>query len=817
MEYEQIQNARSSGGKILVFTLGGIVHSTTNGSTWKTESSRESSQFRLDQLDGGDHGYAITRDTFLEKTGTDGKWLQVSPLAKACGGTASQDLDSVEGDHLVNVDENSFLIVLIFKADGSKRGCIYDKKRKSFESLSEGWNGGGQSLKFLVIQGHLLAVSQTGIQIWQPNAHRWLTSTHESNNDASGPTNIAAATPYGSKEILVATAAGNLYHAEVETNNVSGWVQERDNQKVLVKNLISSGGRIVDLWVNPKRLKEIYLLVNQGGNSQLYSRDKTDSFFLFADQQPEAPLSFLRDDEGNLYSVGTAKLNRIIPNRPTAGTFDDLLERLGEKLQEWVKEPVSWISGFAGSYLTAVLCILLLRYFPKNPVFGRAWLASFLVKPFTIVPWSGRWLLFLGYRKRLLRMVTSAGPYFGLAAVLPSGATVSPDATGETLMQAVLDHVSTRQPLLITGRPGAGKSILLGRAAMALAKSDRRGIHWLPILVTSDDYEGDLIKAASKVLAERFGIPFDKEEMLVAQMQVGGIVILFDGLSEVSTSRAAAVADLQRVTRMPEFSKCGLIVGSRPFRGTPSFPETKILPVSAHEAIKHFLPLFDLEVLAFERVERNLLGFGDQPIDVQLLSMTIEASQDDTTEQRNVVFASFFKKRLNAEGVDSTDRWDGLRLALELMAKDFSIDTGLKSVGLSPRALVDLIEVADPANDTELGGKALLDELRNVYGVDYSNAVALLDYLKNAGILFRVERWKFAHDTFEEYFCASYLHRRLSTTGALPDLTPWRSHPQDFREVFTFLYEMADARSCQLLEAEKLPASWQKETVQNLS
>lgn len=45
MEYEQIQNARSSGGKILVFTLGGIVHSTTNGSTWKTESSRESSSF----------------------------------------------------------------------------------------------------------------------------------------------------------------------------------------------------------------------------------------------------------------------------------------------------------------------------------------------------------------------------------------------------------------------------------------------------------------------------------------------------------------------------------------------------------------------------------------------------------------------------------------------------------------------------------------------------------------------------------------------------------------------------------------------------
>jgi hypothetical protein len=212
-----------------------------------------------------------------------------------------------------------------------------------------------------------------------------------------------------------------------------------------------------------------------------------------------------------------------------------------------------------------------------------------------------------------------------------------------------------------------------------------------------------------------------------------------------------------------------------------------------------------------------LLGFGDQPIDVQLLSMTIEASQADTTEQRNVVFASFFKKRLNAEGVDSTDRWDGLRLTLELMAKDFSIDTGLKSVGLSPRALVDLIEVADPANDTELGGKALLDELRNVYSVDYSNAVALLDYLKSAGILFRVERWKFAHDTFEEYFCAAYLLRRLSTTGALPDLTPWRSHPQDFHEVFTFLYEMADPHTCQLLEAEKLPASWQKETVQNLS
>lgn len=70
------------------------------------------------------------------------------------------------------------------------------------------------------------------------------------------------------------------------------------------------------------------------------------------------------------------------------------------------------------------------------------------------------------------------------------------------------------------------------------------------------------------------------------------------------------------------------------------------------------------------------------------------------------------QQRLSAEGEESKERWGGLSLALELIAKAFCVDLGVKSVGRSPRALIDPIQIASDEPRDVLANKDLLSELR---------------------------------------------------------------------------------------------------------
>lgn len=810
---EQIQNATSVDGELLAFTPSGVAHSPNDGISWVRETAAEDQEARLDEVSYGKGRYAITANVLLKKDTAASNWTHIGTFSTSCStGDANQTSPLLRGDQLIKIDDKRLLIVLASAGNDAKQGCIFHTQENRFEPLAQGLQRSPYAATFVVAHGEVLAASQSGVQLWSAAEHRWLDPTETSSSNAeSSPKSITAASSYGPDGVIVATSAGAVYHAQFSKSRLGEWSQFGDSMHQLPKNLPASFGRVVAIWVNPERLSEIYLLVSQTSGMQLYSRDKTDSYFWPADLRGDAPLKFVDSSDGALFAVGKTEFDRIVTNRPPPGTVEDYEQRFGEKIQNWIKEPASWITGFLGSYAIAVFCVLTLRYFPRNPILGRNWLASFIVKPFTIVPLSGHWILFLGYRRRLLRLIERNGPYFGLPALLPSGKMVAPDASGSQLLDAVFDQLAESKQVLLTGRPGGGKSMLLSRIAVELIQPGPKKNKWLPIVITSDDYNGDLVESVSTVLRERFGIPFDKEDMLLAQMQVGGILVLFDGLSEVSTSRAAAVADLQRVSKMPEFSKCALLVATRWFKGTPEFPECKVLPVTGHEAVTIYLPLFSLEPAARLRVEANLLGFGEEPIDVQLLAMTIEASNTQLNQQRHQIFISFFRKRLSAEGEESNERWDGLSLAQELIAKAFCVDTGVKSVGLSPRALIDSIQIASDQQEDVLAGKDLLSELRDNYGIEYSSGVALLDYLKSVGILIRVDRWKFAHDTFEEFFCAIYLLRILKTNGHLPDLLSWRSRPQEFREIFDFLYEMAEPEIHSLLSKLDLPAAWRHE------
>jgi hypothetical protein len=100
--------------------------------------------------------------------------------------------------------------------------------------------------------------------------------------------------------------------------------------------------------------------------------------------------------------------------------------------------------------------------------------------------------------------------------------------------------------------------------------------------------------------------------------------------------------------------------------------------------------------------------------------------------------------------------------------------------------------------------------LRDTYNIDFPTGTALLNYLRTAGILTRVDRWKFAHDTFEEFFCASYLARIALAEKRFPDLALWHARPEEFVEVFNFLREFVDSDRRTLIAKQDLPVLWRR-------
>ncbi len=418
---EQIQNAAEVEGEVLAFTAGGVVHSANDGGEWIREKADEDKLRRIDEVAYSTTRYAITADTLLKKDGATGAWQRVQPSTGSCSSSSFSDNGTLRGDRLLKIDDGKLLLVYKLISTGSNVGCIFDTHSGNIEALTKGWQRSTAPATFVAIHGVLFAATQGGVERWLSSEHRWEDSAETSDSHSEMlPNNITAAAPYGSNGIIVATSSGNVYHSGFARGHLADWVSISDSAGQLMSNLAQNHSRIVAIWVNPERLSEIYLLLNQNGTA-VFTRDKTDASFLFAyANQQDLPIGFVRTSDGTLLTFGTNQVSRVNSNRPLAGSFGDYGQRFGDKIQTWLKEPISWVTAFVGAYFIAVLCILALRYLPPNPILGRNWLASFVVKPLTMIPLSGRWILFLGYRRRVSRVLKRDTPYFGLPMDLPS-------------------------------------------------------------------------------------------------------------------------------------------------------------------------------------------------------------------------------------------------------------------------------------------------------------------------------------------------------------------------------------------------------------
>jgi hypothetical protein len=80
------------------------------------------------------------------------------------------------------------------------------------------------------------------------------------------------------------------------------------------------------------------------------------------------------------------------------------------------------------------------------------------------------------------------------------------------------------------------------------------------------------------------------------------------------------------------------------------------------------------------------------------------------------------------------------------------------------------------------------------------------------------KRWRFEHDSFEEFFAATYIIRSIRN-GRQPDLSAWNiteAQTESFLGVIEFLGELADQETLDILLNANLPELWKTSLQSNL-
>jgi hypothetical protein len=114
--------------------------------------------------------------------------------------------------------------------------------------------------------------------------------------------------------------------------------------------------------------------------------------------------------------------------------------------------------------------------------------------------------------------------------------------------------------------------------------------------------------------------------------------------------------------------------------------------------------------------------------------------------------------------------------------------------------------------------ESLSNLLNRLYHLPVKDELHLLNQLLAAGLLHRGRRWRFAHETFEEFFAASCIVSYFDLYEKLPSLDKWmesKEQKQAFSDVLEFVREMMDEPSKQQLMKMDLPPSWKTRLTEN--
>jgi hypothetical protein len=488
----------------------------------------------------------------------------------------------------------------------------------------------------------------------------------------------------------------------------------------------------------------------------------------------------------------------------------DFHNRHSHEAWYWI---VTSFGGLASAYFLAMTALLSAFWLGSNVFVGRSWLVSLADKPLQVVPRLGRWALFIGYSRRLraqVPLIREAGQsYFGLTALLPTGVISKPDTTGDILHHHLAAALAGSRAIVLTGKAGAGKTTVLARLAwLALEEKLPKGAgRMLPVFVSAGHYKGNLLQAISDTLRRRDGIPIDdKGQAIRAQLASGGILVLFDGYSEIEGDKAAALEEMLETAADPDFERCRFIFGGRPMDRFPvGVPIFELQPLELDTVENVYLPCFDLSPDQRVKILHQLRVFSSRPIDPLLLTMAVADSLGaNPSKTYSALFERYFRRLLKIEQ-DQNDRWEGWRYCLETFADWFLLSSGSRGVGMPHRSLLDAI-----AGNGVPAAQSLFTQLKRYYRLAAKDELEIVETLASASLLRSDKNWKFAHDAYEEFFAASRLRSTLATPQPCPISDKWMTRPGELDEVFSYLRELIAEEDRTTIQSSSWPDQWKQ-------
>lgn len=608
--------------------------------------------------------------------------------------------------------------------------------------------------------------------------------------------------------------------------------EDRERYRSLVEESVLHGrvgivGGIATLYIREQLIDDFGPpLINETRyNNVLYAKGKEYDLLIGLPNGSEGP--FAPGDWNPARRVSVLyKDNRLEDHRELPDTYATSFEfpfpsALADFYQNYHRSvwfwPLSILGGFSLTYVLGMGALLLLAWRRGSIIFSRTLLISVAAKPLLIAPGLGKRVLLLGYKRRLLGLKVIrrvSVDYFGLPAEDSIGMiTWSP--TGDTLHDRMAQALGAQQPILLVGKGGAGKSTVLARLTY-LALEDRlpsslKG--FTPFLVPASFYNGTLTQAIADVLRARDGVAVD-EEIVKAQLQSGRFLILFDGVSEAIVPMQQALEEILRTARHADYRNCRFIISTRPPDSIPADLNAFTLHPLNMEVIPDLLKYSGLSAARRNQVLRQLQHFGRKPIEPLLFSMILGAYEDQQASfTRTQVYERYFRELLRVREDDNL--WSGWQKALEILSLHTLIQAGRRGVGLPHENLMNLLSERDVGGGLK---ESLSAQLRRLYHLPVSDELDLLNQLRAAGLLQRGRRWRFAHDTFEEFFAASYIVSYLDLNEEWPALGKWQESQeleQAFSYVLEFIREMMDEASKERLMKEDLPQSWKASFTEN--
>jgi hypothetical protein len=273
-------------------------------------------------------------------------------------------------------------------------------------------------------------------------------------------------------------------------------------------------------------------------------------------------------------------------------------------------------------------------------------------------------------------------------------------------------------------------------------------------------------------------------------------------------TRGQQIKELLKACRHSDFKNCRFILSSRP-EALPALdiPTFHLQPLTA-ATVSVMLSQFKLAAGRIERITRQLEAFGNRPIEPLLLAMAIETSgRDETSTNRTQLYEAYFRRLLRVDRKEALMLWWGWRDVLERLAESWLWKSGVRGKGRSHARVIDELTTSPEPSRSE----TLLQRLHRLYGFPEMQPIELLEALQASGILEGGRSWRFAHDTFEEYFAASSLLAG-SRERTIDISVEWgmEDRPRDLVEVQSFMLEMADPESLDDLNRSDLP-QWLKD------